>query len=97
MAEQIRAAQGREGSIVGFEKVLIEAIHVTPQGEGFSHSGISGQKQDAAPTLDIVEPGHGFLEGLRLEDILGLEIFIKRKRFETEPSEQVFHGRTSPL
>jgi hypothetical protein len=95
--EQIRATQGGKGGIVGFEKILIEAIDVAPEGEGLSHPGISGQKQDAAPAFDIVKPSHGFLEGLRLEDLLGLEILIKRKRFETKPTEQVFHGRTSPL
>jgi hypothetical protein len=95
--QEIGATQGGKGGIVGFEQVLIEGVHVAPQGEGFSHAGVSSEKQEAAPPFDIIEPSHGFLEGLRLEDILGLEIFIKRKPFETKPSEQVFHGRTSPL
>jgi hypothetical protein len=95
--QEIRPTQGRERGIVGFEKVLIEGIHIAPEGEGFAHPGISGEKQDAAPPLDIVEPGRGFLEGLGLEDILGLEVLIKREPFETKPGKQVFHGRTSPL
>ena len=86
MIQQIRATQGGKGGIVGFEKILIEGVHVAPQGEGLSHPGISGEKQDAAPAFDIIEPSHGFLEGLRLEDILGLEILIKRKPFEPKPS-----------
>jgi hypothetical protein len=86
------------GGIVGFEKVLIQSIHVVPEGEGFSHLPPGrGQKQDAAPAFDIIGPSHGFLEGLGLEDILGLEVFIKRKPFETKPGKQVFHGMTSPL
>jgi hypothetical protein len=97
VVQQIRPAQGGEGGIVRFEKILIEGVHVAPEGEGFSHAGISGQKQDTAPPFDIIEPSHGFLEGFRLEDILSLEILIKRKPFETKPSQQVFHGRTSPL
>ena len=95
--QEIGAAQGREGCIVRFEKVLIQGVHVAPEGEGFPYPGVSGEKQDAAPAFDIIESGHGFLEGLRLEDILGLEVLIKRKTFETKPGEQVFHGRTSPL
>ncbi len=103
--QEIGPAQGGKGGVVGFEKVLIQGIDVAAEGEGFSHPGVSGQKQDAAPAFDIIEPGHGFLEGLRFEDILSLEILIKRKPFETKPGEQVFsarggsfgHGRTSPL
>jgi len=97
MIEQIRATQSGKRGIVGFEKILIEGVYVTPQGEGLSHPGISGEKQDAAAPFDIIEPSYGFLEGLRFEDILGLEVLIKRESFETKPSEQVFHGRTSPL
>jgi hypothetical protein len=95
--QQIRPTQGGKGGIVGFEKILIEGVHVAPQGEGLSHSGVSGEKQNASPAFDIIEPSHSFLEGFGLEDILGLEILIKRKRFEPKPSEEVFHGRTSPL
>jgi hypothetical protein len=95
--QKIRPTQGRERCIVGFEKVLIQGVYVAPEGEGFTYPRVSGQKQDAAPPFDIIEPSHGFLEGFGLEDILGLEIFIKREPFETKPSEQVFHGRTSPL
>jgi hypothetical protein len=95
--QQIRATQGGKGGIVGFEEILIEGVDVAPQGEGLSHPGVSSQKQDATPALDIIEPSHGFLEGFRFEDILGLEILIKRESFETKPSKQVFHGRTSPL
>jgi hypothetical protein len=95
--QKIGATQGGKGGIVGFEKILIQGVHIAPEGEGFAHPRVSGQKQDAAPAFDIIESGHGFLEGFRLEDILGLEIFIKREPFEAKPGEQVFHGRTSPL
>jgi len=95
--QEIGATQGGKGGIVGFEKVLIESIDVAPEGEGLSYPGISGQKQDAAPPFDIIEPSHGFLEGFRLEDILGPEILIKREAFQSKPGKQVFHGRTSPL
>jgi hypothetical protein len=95
--QEICATQGGKRGIVGFEKILIKGIHVASQGEGFAHPGVSGQKQDAAPAFDIVKAGHGFLEGVGFEDILGLEILIKRKPFEAKPSKQVFHGRTSPL
>jgi hypothetical protein len=95
--QEICATQGGKRGIVGFKKILIKGIDVASQGEGLSHAGISSQKQDAAPALDIVKPSHGFLEGFRLEDILRLEILIKRKPFEPKPSKQVFHGRTSPL
>jgi hypothetical protein len=95
--QQVGTTQSGKGSIVGFEKILIQGVYVAPQGESLSHPGVSGEKQDAAAPFDIIEPSHGFLEGLRFEDILGLEVLIKRESFETKPSEQVFHGRTSPL
>jgi hypothetical protein len=95
--QQIGTTQGGKRGIVGFKKILIKGIDVASQGEGLSHPGVPGQKQDAAPAFDIIEPSHGFLEGLRLEDILGLEILIKRKPFEPKPSQQVLHGMTSPL
>jgi hypothetical protein len=95
--QEICATQGGKRGIVGFKKILIKGIDVASQGEGLSHPGVPGQEQDAAPAFDIVKAGHGFLEGLGFEDILGLEILIKRKPFETKPSKQVFHGRTSPL
>jgi hypothetical protein len=95
--QQIGATEGGKGGIVGFKKIFIEGIDVASEGEGLSHAGISGQKQDTAPALDIIKPSHGFLEGFGLEDILSLEILIKRKPFEPKPSKQVFHGTTSPL
>jgi len=85
--QQIGATESGKRGIVGFEQVLIEGVYVAPEGEGLSHSGISGQKQDAAPAFDIIETSHGFLEGLRLEDILSLEILIKRKPLEPKPSQ----------
>ena len=97
MIQQIRPAQGGKGGIVRFEQVLIEGIHVTPQGESLSHPRISGQKQDAAPAFDIVESCRGLFKGFGLQDILGLEVLIKRKSFQSKPGEEVFHGRTSPL
>jgi hypothetical protein len=95
--QQIGPAQCGKGGIVGFEQVFIEGVHIASEGEGFSHSGISGQKKDSAPAFDIIESGHGFLEGFGIEDILSLEIFIKRKGLKPKPGEQIFHGRTSPL
>jgi hypothetical protein len=97
MIQEIGSAQGGEGGIVGFEKVFIQGVYVVSQGEGFSYPGVSRKEQDTASAFDIIEPSHGFLEGFRLEDILGFEIFIKREPFEAKPGEQVFHGRTSPL
>jgi hypothetical protein len=85
--QEICPAQGGKGSIVGFEQILIESVHVATEGEGFAYPGISGQKQDAAAAFDIVKPGQGFLEGLCFEDILGLEVLIKRKRLEPKPSQ----------
>ena len=97
MIQQIRPAQGGKGSIVGFEQVFVQGIHVAPQGEGLSHPGISGQKQDTASAFDIIKPCRGLFKGLGLQDILGLEILIKREPFQSKPGQQVFHGRTSPL
>jgi hypothetical protein len=97
VAEQIGPAQGGEGGIVGFEKVLIEAVHVTSEGEGFPYSGVSGQKQDTASAFDIIESGLALFKGLGIEGLLSLDVFIKREFFESEPGEEVFHGRTSPL
>ena len=85
MVEQICPAQGGEGSIVGLEEILIKAVHVTPQGEGLSYAGISSQKEDTAPTFDIVESCLALLKGLGIEDLLGLDVLIKRECFESEP------------
>jgi hypothetical protein len=85
--QEVGATQSGKRGIVGFKKILIQGIDVASQCEGLSHPGVPGQKQDATPALDIVKAGHGFLEGLGLEDILGLEILIKRKPFEAKPGE----------
>jgi hypothetical protein len=97
VVEQIRPAQGGEGGIVGFEEILIEVVHIAPQGEGFSYAWITGQKEDAASAFDIIEPCLTFFKGLGIEHLLSLDVFIKREFFKSEPGQEVFHGRTSPL
>ena len=79
MGEQIGAAQGGQRGIEGLEEVLVEAVHKAPQGEGFAHPGVSGQQQDPAAAFDVIQPGGAFFQGLGIEDILGLDVFIKRE------------------
>jgi hypothetical protein len=85
MIEQIGSAQGGQRGIVGGEKVFIEAVHIASQSEGFSHPGISGEKQDAAPALDIIEPCQGLIKGLGIHGILRFDIFVERESFQSEP------------
>ena len=83
--EEIGPAQGGQWGVVGGEKVFIEAVHIASQSEGFSHPGISGEKEDSSPALDIIEPCHGLIKGLGIQGILRFDVFVKRESFQAEP------------
>jgi len=83
--EEIGPAQGGQGCIVGSEEIFVEAVHITSQGECFSHPGISGEKEDASAALDIIEPCQGLIKGLGIQGIEGFDVFVKREPFKTEP------------
>jgi hypothetical protein len=97
VVEQIGSAEGGKWSIEGLEEILIEAVYEVSEGEGFAHSRVSGEQQDAPSSFDIVQSRDAFFEGVGGEGILGLDVFIKREVFESEPGEEIFHGRTLPL
>ena len=83
--EEIGPAQGGQRGVVGGEEIFVEAVHITSQGESFSHTGISGEKQDASPALDIIEPCQGLIKGLGIQGILRFDVFVKRESFQAEP------------
>jgi hypothetical protein len=89
--EEIGPAQGSQGGVVGSEKIFIESVHIASQGEGFTHAGISGEKQDTAPAFDIIEPSQGLIEGLGVQGIGGFDVFVERETFQAEPGREIFH------
>ena len=81
-------------------KGLKEAGHVVDEaseGEGFTHAGIAGEEEDAAPAFNVIKTSEAFLKGFGVHGFLGLDIFIKRESFQAEPGEEFFHGITLPL
>jgi hypothetical protein len=85
VVEQIGPAQGGQRGIVGGEEVFIEAVHISSQSEGFSHPGISGEKQDATAALDIIEPCQGLIKWLGIHGIVRFDVFVERESFQAEP------------
>jgi hypothetical protein len=58
--EEICAAEGGKGCIKGFEEILIEAVHVATQSEGFAHPRVSCEQQDAPSSFDVLQAGGAF-------------------------------------
>ena len=83
--EEIGAAQGGQRGVVGCEEVIVERVDIASEGECFPHAGIAGEKKDAAPALDIIEPCKRFIEWFGIEGLGGFDIFVKRESFESEP------------
>ena len=86
MGEQIGAAQGGQRGVEGLEEVLVYAVHKAPQGQRLTHPGVSSQQQDPAAALDVIEPCRAFFQGLGIESILGLDVFIS----DTWPCYYIF-------
>jgi len=97
VAKQVGAAQGGKGGVEDLEQVFVQSIDIPPQDEGFTHAGITGEKHDAPPSLDIIEPSGALLHRFRIEDIGGFDGFIEWETLEPEPGEEISHGSTSPL
>jgi hypothetical protein len=85
MIEEIGPAQGCQRGIVSGEEVVIEAVDVASQGECFSDPWIAGQKEDAPPSLDIVEASQAFIEGFGIEGVEGFDVLVKRESLKAEP------------
>jgi hypothetical protein len=97
VVEEIGPAEGGKGCVEGFEEVFIEGVHIAPESDGFSHPRVSGEEQDAPSSLDVVQACGAFFEGLGIEEIPGLDVFVEGEAFESEPGEEILHGRTLPL
>jgi hypothetical protein len=95
--EEVSAAEGGKRGIEGLEQIPVEAVHVAAKGEGFAHPRVSCEQQDAPSSLDVLQAGGAFFQGVGMESVLGLDVFIKRKALEAEPGEEIFHSLTLPL
>lgn len=91
VVEQICAAEGGKRGIEGFEEIHVEAVHIATKGDGFAHPRVPCEQQDTPSSFDVLQVGGAFSQGVGVEDVLGLDVFIKREVLESEPGEEVFH------
>jgi hypothetical protein len=53
--------------------------------QGFTDAGVSGQKQDAAPAFDVLQPGCALFYRVGVQGIAGFDVLVKGEVFEREP------------
>jgi hypothetical protein len=97
VVEEVGAAEGGKRGVEGLEQIFVEAVHVSPEGDGFAHPRISGEEEYSPSTLDVVEACGALLEGVGVEEILSFDVLVEGESFQTEPGEEVFHGKVLPL